>query len=59
MGRTMESLKSAAGVRWDFSFDLRYVLPVAFRSFVALRSNRIGAYVSRRKKKAEIEIAPP
>lgn len=59
MGRTMESLKSAAGVSGDFSFDLKYALPVAFRSLAALRSKRIGAYVSRREKKAEIEIAPP
>lgn len=59
MGRTIETLNNAVGVSGDFSFDVRFVLPVAFRSFAALRSRTTGAYVSLRKKKAEIEITPP
>jgi len=42
-------LNRAAGVSGDFSFDLTFVLPVAFRSFTILRSRRIDAYVSQRK----------
>ena len=57
-GRMMESLKRAEGVSGEASLDLRFSLPVSFRSFAALRSRRRGAYVSRRKKKADIVIAP-
>lgn len=54
----MESLKRAAGLRGDANLDLRFSLPVSFRSLVALRSRRRGGYDSRREKKAEIVISP-
>ena len=58
MGRRMEILKRAAGLRGDASLDLSLSLPVSFRSFFALRSRRMGGYDSRREKKAEAVIAP-
>ena len=58
IGRTIESLKRAAGVRGDANFDVRFPLPVSFLSFFALRSRRTGGYDSRREKKAETVIAP-
>ena len=59
MGRTMESLNSADGVKVDFNFDCSRSFPVSFRRRLALRSRRIGGYVSRRKKRAEMENTPP
>ena len=58
MGRTMETLKRAAGLSGDANLDLRFSLPVSFRSFFALRSRMMGGYVSRRERKAEIVITP-
>lgn len=58
MGRTMESLKRAPGLRGDANLDLSFSLPVSFRSLFAFRSRRIGGYDSRREKKAETVITP-
>ena len=58
MGRMMDILKRAAGLRGDANLDLSCSLPVSFRSLFALRSRRIGGYDSRREKKDEIVITP-
>ena len=54
----MEILKRAAGLSGDANLDLRFSLPVSFRSLFAFRSRRSGGYDSRRETKAKIVINP-
>lgn len=57
-GLTMASLKRSRGDRSEPSLDRRFGFPVSVRSRFALRSRRIGGYVSLRKMKAETVIVP-
>ena len=58
MGRKSERFHSSVVVIPRSSLDTRFGLPVSFRNRFALRSSRIGAYVSRAKMKHHIAATP-